>query len=124
MKRIVLVEVDASGEAIRIFRTAKAAAQSSVPQHKIEEQEKAIAVRTIRHKVFELARNRDGLIECEECGKFITWDTGHMHEVHARGKRDKDGTYGEVSVDNCVAICASCHIGPNGAHGDRKWGGR
>ena len=79
--------------------------------------EKAEAVKQIREQV--VARARKGrLIYCEFCGAILTEATGHMHEVIPRGKG------GEYSLDNSRFICSECHIGPDGEHGDRKWGGR
>jgi 5-methylcytosine-specific restriction endonuclease McrA len=61
---------------------------------------------------------RGNLTLCEFCGNVITQGTGHMHEKLFKGNG------GEVSLDNCVAICAACHIGKDGEHGNRKWGGK
>lgn len=44
-----------------------------------------------------------------------------MHEKIARGKMVFKGEDGEYSVENSVAICGNCHLGKNGAHGNRRW---
>lgn len=67
------------------------------------------AVSEIRRQVFE----RDDYT-CVHCGELVTWKTGHMDEFVSRGKG------GEVSVDNCQTLCANCHIGPQGKHGNRR----
>jgi len=67
------------------------------------------AVEEIRRQVFE----KDDY-QCRHCGEFVTWKTGQMDEIVARGKG------GEISVDNCQTLCARCHIvGPRSKHGNR-----
>ena len=83
----------------------------------VQQMARVVAVGYIRDQVFERAK-RGNLTFCEYCGSLITAGTGHMHERIPKGKG------GEVSLDNCVAICARCHIGADGEHGNRKWGGR
>lgn len=113
MSKRVLVEIGAGGEPIRIFRTVKA----SLGCEHVREMDKATAVGSIRRQVFARA---DG--QCEHCGNWITWKSMHMHENQAKGKRDENGDYGEVSVENCRALCYDCHLGrPDSAHGNRRW---
>lgn len=83
----------------------------------LRQMNKSEAVGSIREQVFYRAK-RGNIIMCEFCGNTITETTGHMHEVIPKGQG------GMVSLDNCVAICADCHIGKDGEHGDRFWGGR
>lgn len=52
--------------------------------------------------------------ECLWCSKFVTWQQAHMHEVVQRGKG------GKISLDNSIILCSTCHIGPRGAHGNRR----
>ena len=106
--KVVLAEIDTHGDPIRIFRTVKAACK--LPVEHVAEFPKALAVSVIRRKVFERAAG-----SCEYCGNPITPKTGHMHEELPKGKG------GEVSVENGRAICYDCHLGPNGAHGNRRW---
>ena len=119
MEHSVLVEVDAAGEAIRIFRTAKAAAiaqDRGLHGFRVEEKTRRDAVREIRRKIFARATNYDGITECEDCGAFITWETGEMHEDTPKGKG------GDVSVENGRALCHGCHTGrPDSRHGERRW---
>lgn len=119
MKRlkIVLVEINDHGDPIRIFDNSKAARLH--PVENVREWDRTNAVHLIREAIFRRSKG-----DCEWCGRFVTRDSGEMHEVHARGKRDINGNYGEISISNSVFICHNCHTGPNGAHGDRKWGGR
>lgn len=73
---------------------------------------KGEAAEQIRRQVFETSRG-----ECRNCSAVIRWENFHMHEVQPRGKG------GEMSTYNSVALCAGCHIGKKGEHGNRypKW---
>lgn len=51
---------------------------------------------------------------CLWCDKFVTWGQAHLHEKVARGKG------GQISLENSIILCADCHIGPKGAHGNRR----
>jgi hypothetical protein len=56
---------------------------------------------------------------CEWCGKRITetgllWKRGHMHEQIPKGNG------GEISLDNSVMICYTCHFEDDRAHGQRR----
>lgn len=70
---------------------------------------KVLAVWDLRWNVFNVAEGC-----CERCGCFLTWKTMHMHENVPRSKG------GEQSLANCQALCSKCHIGPDGAHADRR----
>lgn len=107
---------------VRILKNAKEAALVKQSEGMFEDEivrqmDRGTAVIIIRLQVVARAR-RGNLIQCEFCGKNITENTGHMHEVVPRGKG------GHISVDNSRLICPECHIGPEGEHGDRKWGGK
>jgi|SRR6185437_13911403 len=124
---LVLVEINERGDAVRIFRNSKAAAIASVtwsPVPYIVEWPEALALQNIRRQIYERTRDEHGLGHCEDCHRTLAFEAGHRHERLARGKRDENGNYGEISVANCAFICPDCHVGPEGAHGDRKWGGR
>ena len=118
------VELGADGQAIRIFRTKKAAVLYQIrPSHGLREpiitqMERATAVGQIRRQVFE----RDDY-RCVKCGKTVIWErdkpnSGELDERQARGNclQQPDGTYqsGEVSVANCQTLCKACHTGPGG----------
>ena len=49
---------------------------------------------------------------CLWCGKLLTWEQAHMHELLSRGKG------GKISLDNSIILCYDDHI--NRAHGNRK----
>jgi hypothetical protein len=71
---------------------------------------RTLAVDSIRRIVFD----RDSF-ECQHCGEFVTWTTGHLDEIVSRG----DG--GAVSVSNCQVLCPKCHIvGPESKHGKKR----
>jgi hypothetical protein len=63
------------------------------------------AVGSIRHQIFVRSKGY-----CELCSVIIT-EKSHMHEQQHRGKG------GEISLDNSVFICYSCH---RNAHKDRR----
>ncbi len=75
----------------------------------VGERTRAEAVAEIRRQVYE----RDGRT-CVRCGRPVTWEQMHLHERKARGRG------GEISVENSETSCAACHIGPQGAHGNRR----
>jgi hypothetical protein len=113
----VLVELVNAGtdrepvlQVVRIFRNdGEAAASAAWDENRIMEYPRDDAVAAIRKNVFIRCHN-----ECENCGKFITFSTGHLDERVSRGKG------GEISVDNCQFLCANCHIiGPESKHGAR-----
>jgi 5-methylcytosine-specific restriction endonuclease McrA len=110
----VRVLIGGGGRPVRIFRDRQ---WRDFPSGQVVEMTKAEAVKSIREQVFERSRNPlTGLYECEKCGRIITWDTGEMNE------RIPKGSGGEVSIANCEALCHGCHqVGPDSAHGDRRW---
>ena len=117
--KFVWVQIDDTGTPIRIIKTAKLA--RALPEGQAIEWDKNDATEKIRWKVYERSKNDVGQSECEWCSRHLTWDTGEMHEKVFKGCRDTEGNRGEVSVANSVFICHSCHQGPNGAHGARRW---
>jgi 5-methylcytosine-specific restriction endonuclease McrA len=125
MRKPVLCEIDAEGSPIRIFKFRKKAFQ--YPVESVREFPYAWAVEMIRKKVFARAGcTRLHCGNCEWCGAIIFWETGdkrtgHLHEKVARGKMTFENTDNEYSVENSVAICSDCHVGPNGAHKNRSW---
>jgi 5-methylcytosine-specific restriction endonuclease McrA len=103
--KLVFVEREggsADGPIIRIYRGLPDSATWFLADGRRD------AVAEVRRQVFERSGG-----QCEYCGKLINWHF-HMHEKIPRGKG------GEVSLVNCVALCASCHIGSNGEHGKRR----
>jgi hypothetical protein len=104
MRKDVWVVLNAvSGQAVRIFRTQKAAAEFEGYVLKIPY---FTAVSEIRHQLWLRCRG-----ECELCAASITESSGHMHEQKHRGKG------GEISMENSVFICPICH---RRAHADRN----
>ena len=105
------------GQAIRIFKSNKAAFHSGLPlaahhfdKNGIAQMDRASAVSQIRRSTFE----RD-LYECQRCHQKVSWATGHLDEVIPRGKG------GEVSVENTQVLCAGCHVwGKDAKHSDRR----
>lgn len=123
--KTVLAEVDERGDPIRIFKFRKKALR--FPVESVNEFPYAFAVESIRRKVFARAgctRVQEG--QCEWCGRIIIWEkgyenSGHLHEKIPRGKMVFNHDDNEYSIDNSVAICKDCHIGPTGAHSNRRW---
>lgn len=99
------------GKPSRIFRHTTDGWKASVDGFEVRSWDHTEAVKSIRKQVYSRSEQM-----CEYCGEIITWSTMHMHEKIPKGKG------GEVSLENCVALCAECHL--NKEHGDRKWGGR
>ena len=113
---MVFVEIDPQTEMpIRILKHYMHACQ--LEPSVVRQMAKSVAVGYIRQQVVDRAR-RGSCVQCEFCGNLITESTGHMHEFIPKGKG------GEVSVENSRFICPACHIGPDGEHSDRQWGGR
>jgi 5-methylcytosine-specific restriction endonuclease McrA len=114
----VRVLIGDNGLPVRIFRDKQwlEFAPSLVPL-----MDRAHAVAIIRELVYErshvdLPEAGYDVHECERCGRQITWETFEMHETVPKGKG------GEVSVENCEALCHNCHTGsPDSAHGNRRW---
>lgn len=115
MSKQVRVEIGPNGLPCRIFRDASWKTCDSV-----QIMDRAKAVGAIRAQVYERATGDSPaggeLSECERCGRIIRWETFEMHETIPKGK------HGEVSLDNCEALCHACHQGgPDSAHGNRRW---
>ena len=113
--KIVHVELGEDGRPIRIFRTK---AWLDCPNTILTD--RALAVRLIREQVFDRSivfdPPEEEHNECERCGRTITWDSFEMNEKILKGKR------GEVSLENCEALCHACHTGDaDSAHGNRRW---
>jgi len=81
---------------VRIFRSKTSALNANVP---IEYMHYGDAVQEIRHSLFVRSKG-----DCETCGSPITESTAQMHEQKHRGKG------GEISLENSLLICATCHI--------------
>lgn len=86
---------------IRIFRNRVDAVTSDAYDKNIVSQwARKDATEAIRRQVFARA---DG--HCDRCGKAITSGQMHMHERVFRSHG------GEVSLENCWALCKKCHTG-------------
>lgn len=111
--KLVHVELDDSGLPCRIFRDRS---WRSFPEDNISLAAKSFAVAAIRKRVFDRSKNDDGIAECERCGRYITWDSFEMNEKILKSLG------GEVSLENCEALCQDCHqTGPDAYHADRRW---
>ena len=111
----VHVELGESGLPIRIFRT-----KAWLDCSHTTLMDRALAVRLIRNQVFDRSLIVDSPMEehyeCERCGRTIAWDSFEMNERVPKGK------LGEVSLENCEALCHACHTGDaDSAHGNRRW---
>ena len=115
MTKQIHVELGPEGKPIRIFNNK----DWLNCEHTVL-MDRALAVRSIREQVFERSivwePPEDEHNECERCGRTIDWSSFEMHEEIPKGKR------GEVSLENCKALCHQCHTGrPDSAHGNRRW---
>jgi 5-methylcytosine-specific restriction endonuclease McrA len=121
--KLVRVELGDNGLPIRIFRTKD---WRLLPAEKVQVMDRGAAVGLIRKQVFERARvegprSFGDWFECERCGRRISLGTGEMNEKRPKGKAGGK-TGGEVSLENCEALCHQCHTGsPDSAHGNRRW---
>ena len=110
--KIVRVQLDLDGKPIRIFRDKS---WRDLPEEFVQKMDKRAAVGCIREEVYERSRGLYGP-GCERCGRTIAWDTFEMNEIIPKGSG------GEVSLENCEALCHACHQGgPDSAHGNRRW---
>ena len=100
---MVLVEKNAQGLAIRIFRGSHA---SFIPGMIVDTMDYRQAVKEIRHQLFVRSEGY-----CELCGDIVLESSGHLHEQQHRGKG------GEISLANSVFVCAKTH---HRAHADRN----
>lgn|SRR5208282_164234 len=117
MRKPVWCLTDSEG-VVAIFKNKKRAAQSGAPWESIIELSYAFAVGQVRDYVF--ARSEG---HCEKCGDEIVKERGmrrsmHMHEKLHRGQFDENGWSGQISRENSVGLCRSCHLGDE--HGDRN----
>jgi 5-methylcytosine-specific restriction endonuclease McrA len=94
---------DGSLRIVRIFKSRRAAAESMWSVRRVPY---AQAVQEIRHQIFVRS---EGF--CEICMVRVLETSGHMHEKIHRGKG------GEISLDNSIFICPTCH---NWEHADRN----
>ena len=108
----VRVEIGPNGLPCRIFRDTSWKTCDSV-----QIMDRAKAVGAIRAQVYDRSQAPEGEHhECERCGRYITWDWFEMHETVPKGSG------GEVSLENCEALCHGCHQGnTDSAHGNRRW---
>ena len=120
MEKKVRVELGDNGLPVRIFRRDKK--YLTIPLDRWIWMTKADATGLIRLQVFERAGGKveggETLVpgNCEKCERPIWWETFENHEKVFRGRG------GEVSLENCQALCPSCHQwGPNAIHQDRRW---
>lgn len=115
--KLVHVQTDETGLPCRIFRDKS---WRLLPDSETTTMTKQEAVGCIRQRVYDrcmVPPNDDqSWHECERCGRTIDWDTMEMHETIPKGSG------GEVSLENCEALCRACHqTGLDAAHKDRKW---
>ena|SRR5271166_6604975 len=117
--KLVHVQINPEGLPIRIFRDKS---WRLLPEDQVRTMDRAHAVGAIREQVFERALNLETQVyECECCGRTITPETGEMNEKRPKGAGGGK-TGGEVSLENCEALCRSCHqTGPDAAHKARRW---
>ena len=120
-KSVVFVEIDPKTEKIiRIFKNNHKA--FGFDQSVIRQSLRNYAVSEIRQQIVERSKIA-GIPTCEWCGIDLPGELngrglkGHMHEKQFKGKG------GEVSLENGVMLCPTCHFKDDDAHGDRKWGG-
>jgi len=116
--KLAHVELGPAGNIIRIFRD-KSWLTCLNPVRITDRSE---AVGEIRRQVFKRCYNPETQnYECQRCGRFISGTSGEMNEKRPKGAGGGK-TGGEVSLDNCEALCRPCHQGtPDSAHGNRRW---
>jgi len=117
MREKAWVSVDAEFRPLEVFKRqseAVRAFQTYPSMTNLVEMDRFEAVGAIRHEIFIRQKGR-----CIACDKIVTEEQAHMHEKVSRGKG------GNISLDNSEILCSNCHIGPDGAHGNRrpKFGG-
>lgn len=88
---------------IRIFKSLNAAIKSG---DSFLQMPYFDAVKSIRKQIFYRSKGF-----CELCGAIVLESSGQMHEQKHRGKG------GEISLENSVFICPTCHTR---AHSDRN----
>lgn len=117
--KLVRVLIGEKGLPVKIFRDKS---WLNYSEDEIGWMSKAEAVGLIRKQIFERVKNPlSGQFECAKCGKIITEQSGEMNEKRPKGAGGGK-TGGEVSLENCEALCHQCHQGsPDSAHGNRRW---
>lgn len=108
MKDQVWVEcVGSDIRPVRIFKNFKAIPLEEMAVYLMDRKD---AVGAIRHQIFV----RQGG-HCAKCNEIVTEQQMHLHEKIFRSKG------GEISLDNSIGLCASCHeFGPDAEHRNRK----
>jgi 5-methylcytosine-specific restriction endonuclease McrA len=104
----VWVEIDEDRKPLRVFKNHKAMvlAMPYVEDGYTAQMERREAVGAIREAIW---TRQSGI--CLNCPTILTRGSFHMHEKISRGHG------GEVSLENSVGLCYTCHI--TIAHGDR-----
>jgi 5-methylcytosine-specific restriction endonuclease McrA len=109
----VRVQIGPNGLPTRIFGDKS---WRDFPPDDVRIMDRAHAVGAIRAQVWDRSENEEGWHECERCSRLIAWDSFEMNEKIPKGSG------GEVSLENCEALCHACHQGgPDSAHGNRRW---
>ncbi len=115
------VSVDLLGQPQEVFDSQALAIEALLDNLglRLVQMPRAEAVGSVRREIFVRQKAR-----CIACDEVFTEEQMHMHEKHSRGTFVK-GRSGNISLDNSEGLCFSCHLGPNGEHGDRrpKFGG-
>lgn len=108
MKDQVWVEcVGSDIRPVRIFKNFKAIPLEEMAVYLMDRRD---AVGSIRHQIFV---RQEG--HCDKCNEIVTEQQMHLHEKIFRSKG------GEISLDNSIGLCASCHeFGPDAEHRNRK----
>lgn len=106
--KMAWAEVNILGKVQRIFRNYKTACErfDTPGNTDVLEIPRKDAIASVRNQIWERTKG-----DCEWCGKPISEQSLHMHEVIHRGKG------GEVSLQNSVGLCYECHFSLG--HGDR-----
>ena len=122
MAKQVHAQIGVNGLPIRIFNDKS---WRDFPEDQVRIMDRAHAVGAIRAQVFDRSIETaqeghclDTDAACERCGRRIRWETFEMNEKIPKGSSKR----GEVSVENCEALCHACHQGDaDSAHGNRRW---
>ena len=109
MRSTIYAELDLNGLVQRIIYTRKDAIQSPSWPERIRVMDYLLARSQLKQQVINNQNH-----ECAKCGEYINIPSMHLHEVIHRGEG------GEESLDNCIGLCAQCHIGRRGEHSDRQ----
>ena len=112
MREKAWVSVDAEFRPLEVFKRQSEAIRALTmypSMMELVEMDKAEAIGAIRRRLFLAQGGR-----CLQCNKIVTEEQAHMHERVHRGQG------GNISLDNSEILCSNCHIGPDGAHGNRR----